>query len=628
MAIVTKTPGVYIDEIPRLGSSIVGVPTAVTGFAGYTEKALIEGVQWAYPGYSVGSDPGEPAPPVRITSLLEFQEIFGGPFSEEFEVTLTGDVPTPTTIAIVPKSVTPANTLTNFILFYQVQMFFANGGGTCWIVSTGSYVTPFPTDPMVKNALTAGIDKFEQIDEVTILTAPEAVFLMTIGDRAQVYNNMATQCAKLQDRFAVLDTVHNGNNMVVGNNTVFEDATDFRNNDISADNLKYIATYYPALDTPIVYSYKDEDVAIVDNRTQGSVPNNYTYVSPYNTLPSILNGNNAFQEYSVLFLYGAFTVGPTPDAFKINVGTSVTLEPFNGPNPTENQFLIGSSASDSVNNLIAAINAHSILSQLVVATLVDAGGPGPIKFRVTARIVGTLGEAYEVTTLSGGAYSPAAPNVNLVEGIGADIALYNRIKNELNKYILSLYPCASMAGVYARVDNTRGVWKAPANVGLSLVVKPSITVDAEEQENLNVDSVSGKSINAIRQFAGRGTLVWGARTLAGNDNEWRYINVRRLFTYVEESCKKATEFVVFESNTAVTWNRVKGMIEAFLTDLWRDGALAGATTKDAFFVQVGLGQTMTPNDILNGKMIVRIGMAAARPAEFIILQFEHKLQES
>ena len=101
-----------------------------------------------------------------------------------------------------------------------------------------------------------------------------------------------------------------------------------------------------------------------------------------------------------------------------------------------------------------------------------------------------------------------------------------------------------------------------------------------------------------------------------------------MFTYVEESVQEATAFVVFEPNTANTWQKVKGMIEAFLTSIWRDGALAGATTKDAYFVRCGLGVTMTAQDILEGRMIVEIGMAAVRPAEFIILKFEHKLQES
>jgi phage tail sheath protein FI len=185
-----------------------------------------------------------------------------------------------------------------------------------------------------------------------------------------------------------------------------------------------------------------------------------------------------------------------------------------------------------------------------------------------------------------------------------------------------------MAGIYASVDASRGVWKAPANVGVASVTGPSINVTNSEQDGLNVDATSGKSIDVIRAFTGRGTLVWGARTLAGNDNEWRYINVRRLFTYVEVSAKNAIEFVVFEPNTANTWQRVKGMIEAFLTGLWRDGALAGATTKDAYFVNVGLGLTMTAQDILEGRMIVVVGMAAVRPAEFIILRFEQMLQVS
>jgi hypothetical protein len=153
-------------------------------------------------------------------------------------------------------------------------------------------------------------------------------------------------------------------------------------------------------------------------------------------------------------------------------------------------------------------------------------------------------------------------------------------------------------------------------------------VTSAQQENLNVDATSGKSINVIRKFAGKGIIVWGARTLAGNDNEWRYVPVRRLFIFVEESVKKATEFVVFEPNDANTWLRTKTMIENFLTGLWRDGALAGAKPEQAFYVKVGLGETMTALDILEGRMNIEIGMAAVRPAEFIILKFSHKLQES
>lgn len=210
----------------------------------------------------------------------------------------------------------------------------------------------------------------------------------------------------------------------------------------------------------------------------------------------------------------------------------------------------------------------------------------------------------------------------------ANPSVFRSIIAKINTLYVDLPASPAVAGAYARVDADRGVWKAPANVGVNSVLAPSVMVTNEMQDNLNVDASTGKSINAIRAFAGKGILIWGARTLAGNDNEWRYVPVRRLYIFVEESIKKATEFVVFEPNTKLTWVRAKAMIENFLTGLWREGALAGAKPNDAFFVKVGLGETMTAQDILEGRMNIEIGLAAVRPAEFIILKFSHKLQES
>lgn len=205
---------------------------------------------------------------------------------------------------------------------------------------------------------------------------------------------------------------------------------------------------------------------------------------------------------------------------------------------------------------------------------------------------------------------------------------YNAAKSALAKCFLVLPPSGAVTGVYAYTDTARGVWKAPANVPLNDVLEPAVKLDSERQGPLNVDPTSGKSINALRAFAGKGTLVWGARTLAGNDNEWRYVNVRRFFNMVEESVKKSTYWAVFESNDANTWVKVRGMIESYLTQKWREGALAGATPRDAFFVRCGLGTTMSAQDILEGRMNVEIGMAVVRPAEFIILKFSHKMQVS
>lgn len=205
---------------------------------------------------------------------------------------------------------------------------------------------------------------------------------------------------------------------------------------------------------------------------------------------------------------------------------------------------------------------------------------------------------------------------------------YKNIVSKAAEALNLLPPSGAIAGVYAAVDRDRGVWKAPANVSLNAVISPAVKISHEQQAEYNIDVNAGKSINIIRSFTGKGTLVWGARTLAGNDNEWRYVSVRRFFNFVEESVKKATEQFVFEPNDANTWVRIQAMIENFLTTLWRQGALQGVKPEHAFYVAVGLGKTMTPLDILEGRMIIEIGMAAVRPAEFIILKFSHKMAES
>ncbi|MBS1744749.1 MAG: phage tail sheath subtilisin-like domain-containing protein [Bacteroidetes bacterium] len=210
----------------------------------------------------------------------------------------------------------------------------------------------------------------------------------------------------------------------------------------------------------------------------------------------------------------------------------------------------------------------------------------------------------------------------------ADLPVYNSIISVLNSIVNTLPPSGAVAGIYATVDRNRGVWKAPANVSINSVSDVSELITDSTQEGLNVDSTAGKSINAIRAFYGKGILVWGARTLAGNDNEWRYVPVRRFFSFVEESCKKSTSWCVFEPNDANTWARIRGQIDNFLNNQWRLGALAGAKPEQAYYVNCGLGTTMTSQDILNGYLYVEIGMAAVRPAEFVVLRFSHMLQQS
>ena len=186
-------------------------------------------------------------------------------------------------------------------------------------------------------------------------------------------------------------------------------------------------------------------------------------------------------------------------------------------------------------------------------------------------------------------------------------------------------PSGAVAGLFVKVDRNRGVWKAPANIMIDAILEPISPITGVMQAHLNVDSAEGKSINAIRSFHGRGTLVWGARTLAGNDEQWRYIPVRRLAMYIEESVRKATQFVVNEPNNNRVWLRVRIMIEQFLAELWHAGALAGTAQSDAFFVRVGLGESMSAHDVDQGRFIIEIGIAAVRPSEFSIIRVTHQL---
>ncbi len=205
--------------------------------------------------------------------------------------------------------------------------------------------------------------------------------------------------------------------------------------------------------------------------------------------------------------------------------------------------------------------------------------------------------------------------------------LYKSIMASLREQINLLPPSAGMAGVYSMVDNSVGVFQSPANVSMGTVIRPAVNLTNDEQEDLNMP-LSGKAVNAIRTFPGKGVLVWGARTLDGNSQDWRYVSVRRTVIFIEQSIKYAAEPYVFAPNTATTWSNMKAMLTNFLINIWQQGALAGATPEDAFSINIGLGETMTPVDILDGLLRITVKIAVTRPAEFIVITFEQQMQKS
>lgn len=184
-----------------------------------------------------------------------------------------------------------------------------------------------------------------------------------------------------------------------------------------------------------------------------------------------------------------------------------------------------------------------------------------------------------------------------------------------------LPPSGAMAGIYGRTDNTRGVHKAPANEIVRSCSGLSVNYNEAEQAKLNP-----RGINLIRALPGQGIRVWGARTCS-SDGNWKYVNVRRLFIFIEESIRVNTNWAVFEPNDEMLWSRVEGTIRVFLTSQWRNGALTGATADEAFFINIGKS-TMTEDDILNGRLICVIGVAPVRPAEFVVFRITQKMESN
>ncbi|MEL6654108.1 MAG: phage tail sheath C-terminal domain-containing protein, partial [Bacteroidota bacterium] len=183
----------------------------------------------------------------------------------------------------------------------------------------------------------------------------------------------------------------------------------------------------------------------------------------------------------------------------------------------------------------------------------------------------------------------------------------------------SVPPAGAVAGLMAKTDRQKGVWKAPANVQIQGIAGPTHALSNGEQQIAQVHS-SGKSINPFIQMTGRGSVIWGSRTLAGNDNEWRYVPVRRFLMMVEQSVEKGLNWAVFEPNNANTWAQIEALCEAYLDDLWRQGAMQGSRAEKAYYVRCGQGVTMTANDVQQGRMIIEIGMATVRPAEFVVMK--------
>lgn len=530
-----KTPGVYLAELDAFPPSVVGVQTAVPAFIGFTEKAEID---------------GRPVlnQPVKINSMVDYREIFGGPPPALYELEKVVEqeqidkgsydlqVANPDDEGNATYWKLTKTAQARFQLYDSMRLFYDNGGGSCYVVSVG----PYQNDGVTKDPLKTGLEVIEEQQGPTMLVVPDAVSLpeptgedaepWQSDDYAELAQKMLKQCGALQDRVALLDVYGSQHATKKDMDKII---TRFRE-DVGSEFLSYGMAYFPFLDTSV---FDSSELTYLNVKDHGSEDG----------LAKILHWQN------------------------ININSG-------GKEPEEGK---GSATFVEVEKQIATMKA-------------DEGGDS---------------EATQETD----------------QNLTAALPLLACAKTLMARRSSILPPSSAMAGVYTFVDGAQGVWHAPANIALSSVRAPSFKIDSEQQEDLNMP-VNGKAVDAIREFVGRGTVVWGARTLDGNSRDWRYIQVRRTLIFVEQSIKAALDPYVFASNDGNTWGTVVSMVSSFLQSLWSQGGLMGATAQEAFTVECGIGSTMTAQDVLDGYMIVQVTLQMIRPAEFIEVTFKQKMQ--
>jgi phage tail sheath protein FI len=640
------TPGVYIDEKNAFPSSAVSVETAIPVFIGYTEKA-----EWN--GKTLVNIP------TRVTSFAEYVERFGGGFKAKFKIVDANAAIKQETFSLDGKNkVVEINKNNTLYLFNSIRLFYANGGGPCYILTVDTFKDKTELEIKADDFLgsTTKLDPFETLKkelEPTLVVVPDAIVL---GEACynSIYTKILSHCATMQSRFGLFDLVRQ---------LPSEDTTpivkSFREG-IGMNDLKYGAAYYPWLKSGVVqpgevtFENLDDslDLATILPKREEAALN---IIKIYKTAKEVAEENppavfkaikavedaekalekEKFEEANTKILAvdkakadltAAQSADPVDDA-KVKDAEKALSDLTASTEPSDAIKALDKAKTDAEAALVTAKDTATKAAEAAkteLDTAKNAATVDPDKVKAAEKKLAKANEDLSEKVI----FPSENDKLNYHQSLKATSPTYTNILEEIRAKLNELPPSAAMAGIYTAVDSSRGVWKSPANVSVSMVNAPSVNISNEQQESLNVDVVAGKSINVIRSFPGIGTLVWGARTLDGNSQDWRYINVRRTLIMIEQSLKLASRSYVFEPNDANTWVTVKSMMSNFLTNLWKQGALAGAVPEQAFDVQIGLGSTMTPTDILDGKMLITVKVAIVRPAEFIIITFQQQMQQS
>ena len=564
------SPGVYVEEFDSGPAPMQGVGTSTAGFVGLAEKGPVSGA------------------PVFVSSASDFTRKFGG-YLQRSEF---GEYR---------------------YLAHAVSHFFANGGARAFVMRV------VPPD-----AATAGVS----CGSLSLNAKNPGAW----GNKIVVVFSPASKAKTqiLSDEGEGKYTLKNAADFNVGDVVVLEDGNSREYGRISAAEGSNITLEKPFESSQVV------DQALLPKVTVrtcemavevhcGETVENYDNVSFNITTPNFIEKLMAKSELvDVTAVNNDEAVAPM-DLIRVAAGCdkeTVKLQLSGGKNGTAASLtdgdFIGEDKGPGSRTGIQAFLDNSDVSLMAV--------PGITSPNVQLSLVAhceNLGSRFAVLDMPKDAKS-VSELMNHRNIVDSDYcAMYHpwlEVYDPLDKRNTFIPPSGSVLGIYARSDNTRGVHKAPANETVANCTGLSVTYNNAEQDMLNPNGV-----NLIRRFPGQGIRVWGART-ASSKPLWKYVNVRRLFIFLEESIKANTNWVVFEPNDELLWIRVRRTIEVFLEGVWKSGALAGSTAADAFFVNIG-SATMTQDDIDNGRLICVIGVAPVKPAEFVIFRLTQKTGE-
>lgn len=577
------SPGVYVEEFDSGAVPMEGVSTSTAGFIGLAQRGAVEGL------------------PSLVTSFADFNRIFGSYLSQnEF-----GDYR---------------------FLAYAVEHFFMNGGSRCYVMRVA------PPDAKVAQNFTAD-------DEATTLLKVSAKNPGSWGNKIKVTVTPASKAktpiysivdadgenkyqVKTSAGFNAGDVVifDNGkekqiNKVVSSQDNVIELENPLEGGEDIVDTTLLPTKLLTTAEVAIIVEYGGE-VEVYENASLNPSAANYIEkVIGRSNLVQVVDNSMAVQSDEIVTPFSLLS-GQDDDetVYRFNLkngsnGSSDSISPAD---------YMGEDRGPGKRTGIQAFIDNDEVSIMAI--------PGVTEPSVQLALVAhceNLKSRFAILDFPRDKQSVADVQVHRNMFDTNYAAIYNpwlQVFDPLDKRNIFIPPSGSVAGIYSRSDQTRGVQKAPANE----VVRGCVGLDCQYNKG-EQDILNPKGINLIRSFTGQGIRVWGARTMSSN-GLWKYVNVRRLFIFVEESIKAGTNWVVFEPNDEQLWARVHRTIDAFLTRVWRDGALMGSNPSEAFYINIGRS-TMTQDDIDNGRLICEIGIAPVKPAEFVIFRITQKTNE-